>query len=211
MNHPTNEQWIAYRYNELKGDERAELRKHLETCPNCAAVLESWRQAGRELDAWKVRVSPARTGSTPITLKWAAVGTVIFVAFYLGTLRQVPSGNFQAVAKAQIPAELQQEFLLILEEKMKKAQTATVVASEERTKELLKLFADQISTTQRKDLQPIYAALDKIDSQRAADYIALKKELDALAINADAELRSTARNLMQLATVAQISTRSPQE
>jgi hypothetical protein len=42
-----------------------------------------------------------------------------------------------------------------------------------------------------------------MEAQRAADYLALKKDLDTLAVNADAQLRTTERHLMQVASFAQ--------
>src|ERR1051326_8194102 len=53
--------------------------------------------------------------------------------------------------------------------------------------------------------------IDPEHSRRASDYTAVKKELDTLAVNADAELRATQRLLLDLVTYAQPSTFSPQE
>ena len=41
--------------------------------------------------------------------------------------------------------------------------------------------------------------MDKADSQRLADYVALKKDLDTVAVLTDAELRRAQRQLVQLA------------
>jgi hypothetical protein len=48
-----------------------------------------------------------------------------------------------------------------------------------------------------------------MQSQRAADYLQLKKDVDTLAVNADAGLRHTEQQLIQLAGLNQTDNQKP--
>jgi hypothetical protein len=197
MNHPTSEQWISYCYRELGIAERAELKAHLQTCHQCARHLQDWRSAQRDLNAWVVK--PRRTPRAPTlpVLKWAAIGAAMLLCFALGGFAMSP----------YVRAELAQA----TRAETHKALDAMAAASEQRTRGLLRAFAKEIHSQHQKEIRDLYSALDKIDSQRAADCVVLKRELDTLAINADAELKTAERDLVQLATFTQTAAASPQE
>jgi len=213
MNHPTKEQWMSYCYDETNAQERAELAAHLQVCPECSGTVNAWLRTRSDLDEWKLRRKPSRRA--PQALKWAAVGVAMCLSFAMGafTVATQTVRGLRATLELSVGNQLRAEFSKLLQDEMKKARNSITEASEERTKELLKLFATEINGRHKQERQAIYAALDKIDSQRAADYLALKKELDTLAVNADTELRTTERHLIQLATFAQPrgSSTSPQE
>ena len=62
------------------------------------------------------------------------------------------------------------------------------------------------------DYQAFNAALDKLESQRLADFVALKKDVDTMAVLTDAGLRRAEQQLVQLADYTQPanSSNSPQ-
>jgi len=206
MNHPTNEQWISYCYNEVHARERAELAAHLQSCPECAGTLDAWRRTRSDLDEWKLRRKRRRRALIPPALKWATVAAAaLFLGFALGRFALATQivGGLRARLETEVRNQLRGWLAQMLREEMNKTRNSLTVASEERTKELLKVFAGEMRGRQKEEIRALYTALDKIDSQRASDYLALKKELDTLAVNADAELRTTERHLIQLATYGQ--------
>jgi anti-sigma factor RsiW len=212
MNHPRNEQWVSYCYGEVNAEQRAELMAHLEACPDCTRNLEAWQRTQADLNEWRVRGKRRRT-VMPTALKWAAVGVVICLSFVVGRIASSTQNirGLQATLESELKSQLRAELSRIWQEEKTATRNSLIAASEERTKALLKVFASEISASQKQQMQALYAALDKIDSQRASDYTAVKKELDTLAVNADAELRATQRHLLDLVTYAQPSTFSPQE
>jgi anti-sigma factor RsiW len=211
MNHPSNEQWMSYCYNELPKGERAELAGHLRTCSDCRVRVQQWEEARSGLSAFKVVVKPRRTVAyhlAPVALKWAAAFAVLCSAIALGRFSSLhqSAGNLSPAVEAALKAKLRVEFAQVLQNEITTVEAKAAAASEQRTKQLIKVFAAEIAAQQKKDLQAVYVAIDKIDSQRASDFIVLKKELDTLAVNADAELRTTERHLLQLAASAQTAT-----
>jgi anti-sigma factor RsiW len=211
MNHPSNEQWMSYCYDELPKGERTELSAHLKTCAECADKVRGWDLVRKRMNISKVTRTARRTARgtaepfTPMVLKWAAAVAVVCLAVALG---RFSAARQNSAAAAELKAQLRAEFSQMLQNESHSIKAAALAESDQRMKELFKTFATEIAG--KKELQAIYAALDKVDSQRASDFVALKKELDTLAVNADAELRTTERHLLELTAFAR-STASPQE
>jgi hypothetical protein len=84
-----------------------------------------------------------------------------------------------------------------------KAASATLVAAGEQARNLFVDFSRAFETSRAEDQQAIYAAFTRMERQRAADYVSLKKDLDTLAVNADAGLRQTEQQLIQMANYTQ--------
>ncbi|PWU18400.1 MAG: hypothetical protein C5B50_09435 [Verrucomicrobia bacterium] len=212
MNHPTSEQLISYFYDEAGPTERAELKTHLQTCQQCARNLNAWRSARTDLNAWKMM--PKRAGSAaPLpVLRWALAGAAMLLCFGLGGFAfSWNSRALPAALQARLRTQMRAEALQVAQAETERARDSMAAACEKRTREFVMAFAKESYAQQRKEIRALYAALDKIDSQRAADYVALKKELDTLAVNADAELRSAENGLIELATFTQTPAVSPQE
>jgi hypothetical protein len=179
MNHPTDEQWMSYLYDEVGADERSRLLAHLRDCVVCAEQLDRWQAATRELDAWQLRARRAKSASKRAreiflrrALPWAAAAMILLGAgFLLGrmTSASIEPNRLLAIIEPELRQQLRQEF------------------------ELKRI----------EDNRAIYAALEKLDSQRIADYVSLKKELDTVAVLTDAGLRNTVQQLARLADYAQ--------
>jgi hypothetical protein len=214
MSHPTKEQWMSYCYRESNARERAELAAHLRSCPQCAATMDAWQETRTDLNVFRLHRTRRAKGQIfmPMVLKWAAVIALLASVFGLGKWSST-SRNFEAFRaklEPELRAEFRAEFSQLLQNEIEKTRGSMAAASDERAKELLKAFASETNARQKKELQALYAAMARIDSQRTSDYAVLKSELDALAINADAELRTTDQHLHELATFAQ-STASPRD
>jgi hypothetical protein len=95
---------------------------------------------------------------------------------------------------------------------LNQASADALAASGEQTRVLLADYAAALELKLGNDQDAIYAALDKLDTQRLADYVALKKDLDTVAVLTDASLRRTQQELIQLADATQptnVSNRTP--
>jgi len=201
MNHPTREEWMSYLYGELSAGARAELTIHLRVCAECAAKVNDWQTARSSLDAWQLSprkgVSAAkqpRFGLVRPALQWAAAVVILLSAGYgAGRLASQP------VDVGQMRTEMHQEFTRMLREELDKTALATLAAAGGQTEELLASQAKVFEVERAADNQAIYAALSKLEAQHDADYLSLKRDLDTVAVNTDAGLRQTARQLVALA------------
>jgi hypothetical protein len=68
-------------------------------------------------------------------------------------------------------------------------------------------FSQKAETRRAADNRVIFAVLERLETQHATDCLTLKKELDTLAINADAGLRQTEEQLVQFADYSRPSAR----
>jgi anti-sigma factor RsiW len=212
MKHPNEQEWMSYLYGESNAPERAELTKHLNHCADCAAMVSEWQATRKSLDGWRLdlrennlRASRQRILRIQPALTWAAAAAIVLaVGFGLGRMASAASG----VEKAR--AELRQEFVQLrsqqaefLHAELSKAAADTLAASGEQTRVLLADYAAALELKLGDDQGAIYAALDKLDTQRLTDYVALKKDLDTVAVLTDASLRRTQQELIQLADATQ--------
>ena len=184
MNHPTPEDWMSYLYDEVGAVERAGLTAHLRSCPSCAAQLGHWRDTTRNLDAW-----PLRARETHPRRLFARP----FVQWAAAAMILLGAG-FAAgklVSAAADGRRLRAEIEPVIRQQLRQ----------------------EFEAKRIEDNRAIYAALEKLDAQRIAGYVSLKKELDTVAVLTDAGLRNTEQRLAQLVDYTQSTTfpSSPQK
>ncbi len=87
VTHPDQADWMGYLYNDIEPGRRAELRRHLKQCPECAARFGGWRKTMTALDQWQL------PGPISAPFKWmpvlqtaAAAALVLLIGFGLGRL-----------------------------------------------------------------------------------------------------------------------------
>jgi hypothetical protein len=208
MNHPTREEWMSFIYGESSTAERKHLAAHLGACPDCRAQVDAWRGVRTALNAWPVRPAgrarSARRASAWLggpLLKWAAVAVLLLGAgFGLGQFasRSTDAEKVRARIEPQIRQEMRREMTELVSQQVRTAAAETLTAANEQTRTLLANYASVVQARQNQDNQVIYATLRKVDTQRLADYILLKKQLDTVAVNTDDDLRRTRQQLIQL-------------
>lgn len=204
---------MSYLYGEISAGERAGLTAHLQSCPDCKAAVNDWQMARKKLDAWHVRScraeSPARRAFNVFAVpafKWAAAAAVMLaVGFGAGRLTPATTDmkRVRAAIEPEIRRQLQQEVAELVRAELNKSAADTLAASGEQTEELAADYAAALEAKRTEDNQAIYAALQKLDSQRIADYLSLKRDLDTVALNTDAGLRRTEQQMVQLADYTQ--------
>ena len=207
MNHPTREEWMSYLYDELSSEEQSSLAAHLAVCPDCKTRVNDWRAARRNLDGWQL---PARQARLPLQgplMRWAAAAALmIAIGFGVGrfaTPATANAGRIRAAIEPEIRQQLRQEFTQLLRDELDKTASATLAASGEQTKHWVEDYAQALETKRTEDSQAIYAALNKLESQRLADFVSLKKDVDTVAWWTDAGLRRARQELVQLADYTQ--------
>lgn len=192
MNHPNREQWVPFLFGEAEPKTRDELRRHLKVCPECRNQLETWQRSLGRLDSWRLPAVRHQEARLAPLLQWSLVGSVailLCVAFMLGrlSLGTTATADLSSAITAQVRTELRTELAALLQEQS--AQTATALAaSAEQTKHLLAEYD-----------RTVRARMEAESAQRISGLLTLKKDVDTIAVNADAGLRDTEQRLAQLA------------
>lgn len=208
MNHPTNEHWMSYLYDEVDAAERAQLTGHLRDCPQCQTRVNDWQAARRNLDGWQLESHRAvRKAAAPLMarpwLKWAAAAVLLagigFSAGRLSTPGPVDLQKLRAEMEPQLRQQLRAELAQTIQEELKKNSAATLAAAREQSQRILTDYAGKIESARAADNSAISAALDRLDSQQTEDYVSLKKQLDTVAVLTDAGLRRTENQMVELA------------
>ncbi len=118
MNHPGNEEWMAYLYGEADRAKESELRAHLKTCDQCQARVRDWQSAMGRLDRWRLPDHhDTGTKSRPVrqwVFRWA-VAAVVMVAFGY-VIGQLTAGG--AIDQQQLIAELESSLTPVIREEL---------------------------------------------------------------------------------------------
>jgi len=199
---------MSFIYGESNAAERNNLAAHLRGCPDCQAKVNEWQAVQKALNSWPVRAPGLGLAAKrpPVllvrpVLKWAAVAVLLLSAgFGLGQFASasVEADKVRARIESQVRQELRQEMTELLRNQVKKAADETLMAANEQTKTVLANYVREIQTKHEQDGQALYSALRKVDAQRLADYLLLKKDLDTVAVNTDADFRITKQQIIQL-------------
>jgi len=202
---------MTYLYDEVDAAERARLAGHLRGCAHCQERMHEWQTAQRNLDGWQLESRRAsRKAAVPVLarpwLKWAAAAVLLagvgFSAGRFSTPRSVDPQKLRAEIEPQVRQQLRAELAQTMQEELKKSATATLAASREQSRQMLADYAGKIESARAADSSAISAALDRLDSQQAEDYVSLKKQLDTVAVLTDAGLRRTENQMVELAGMA---------
>src|SRR5438445_2909699 len=216
MNHPTREEWMSYLYDELSAGEHGRLAAHLAVCPDGEARGIEGRVARKDLDAWQLPVTRARVVRARPLIKWAAAASIVLAAgFGVGRITSTTADaeKVRIAIEPEIRQQLRREFVQLLRDELQKTTSTTLTGSMEQTRQLLGQFANTIEAKRTEDSQAISAALNKLESQRVADFVSLKKDVDMMAVLTEAGLRRAQQQLVQLADYTQPanSSNSPQK
>src|SRR5215471_10626361 len=201
MNHPTPEEWMPYLFGETRPETRHQLKQHLRSCAECRHQLENWEHGLAQLDTWKL-ASPVKAGPffIPI-LKWTtATAVVLLIGFSVGrfSASQADVSKVRALIEPQLRHELSRELAQFVHEEVERSASVTLTASSQQTGQALASFAKAIQERRTEDNRAINAALDRLAAQSLAQFVSLKKDLETVALNTDAEFRDTAQGLVQL-------------
>jgi hypothetical protein len=177
MNHPKPEEWVPYVYGETTSAVRRELTAHLRDCPQCRTEIETWKRSLSRLDSWKLPEVQRPSELLVPFLKWAAAAAVVLaVGISIGraTAPKVDVEKLRVALAPQLKRDLSRELAELVRQEVVRT-TSLTLASDRR-------YADQVAAEYAQQI-----------------YVVLKKDVDTIAVNADAGLRNTAQQLVQLA------------
>ena len=225
MNHPKHEEWVPYLAGEASPETRQRLSGHLQSCPECAAEIAGWQRSIRRLDRWKLPRLRSSRREWPV-FKWGiAAAVVLGMGFGIGRwsapvapevaalrtdlesslknmlaaeMRRQLNGDLQtalAVNRAQITNEFQAQLTGALNQALAGAADVSSV----ETRRLFGEFVKVLNEARAEDHQTLLAQLDRLQQRHAADYLALRKDLETMATFTDDELRRTQQGLRHFA------------
>ncbi|HEY5913001.1 MAG TPA: zf-HC2 domain-containing protein [Verrucomicrobiae bacterium] len=181
MNHPEREEWVPFLYGEAKPEMRRQLAAHLDACAECRAEIEGWQRSLRRLDHWRLPAKRLRAEWFPPVLRWAAA-TALVLGLGIGLGRFTAGGadaeKVRARIEPQLRETLRQEMTLLVREEMSRTSATTLAAAGDQAEKLLAAYNTIQQTRRAEDLDRLY--------------LAIKKQLDTVAIN-------TQREFVQLA------------
>jgi len=181
MKHPSDEQWMSYLYDEVGPEARARLSAHLRGCTVCAGQIDKWQVAARDLDAWQLRPGGAESA--------AGRGREILLrrTIQCAAAAMILLGAGFLFGRIALPAIDQKKLIAAIEPEVRQQ------------------LRQEFEAKRIEDNRAVRVALEKLDAQRIADYVSLKKELDTVAVLTDAGLRDTEQQLARLADYSQSS------
>jgi hypothetical protein len=190
MNHPTQEDWMAFLYAEDPPERRTELHSHLQKCPECARRLNDWRHSMTLLDSWPASAGRRITVNSWPLLKWAAAAALMLgIGFAIGRGVPRPPLDLNAI-KAELAGDLQPRI-------------AAAQSSHTEVQRVLTEFAKAQEEKHRLDRQILINALRQMDARYAANLAALRGELETVALNTQDGLIETHQQLGWLASSTQ--------
>lgn len=169
---------MAHLYGEATETQREDLDAHLRACPECAARVKSWRAGMKALDEWKLpEASPARYQPA---YRWAAAAAVLVLGVVLG--------------RFSMARELDNRFAALRDEMRQAAAESAGAETQRRLTDFATVLDEQRGT----DATSVLAALRQVDAQRRAENARLRRDLETVAVYADARLSSAEQQLYQI-------------
>jgi hypothetical protein len=203
MTHPEHEEWVPFLFGEAGPETRRTLTAHLQSCPQCAAQVEGWRRTMGKLDRWELPPALSRRpGFLAPAFRWAAAAAlVLFVGLAAGRVT-ARSG----LSREQLRAEIERAVTSAVEQARNQT-TESITAldarlasvSEAQNRQLLRAFTELFEQAREQDRASLLATLERIESERTADYVALRSDLETVASAADEQLREARRRIVQIA------------
>jgi hypothetical protein len=165
MSHPTRVQWTDYLYDECEPAEEARLAEHLNDCPECRRILESWRSALGELDAY-VAAAPARRRPWLARLRrWAAAAAVLLAVGYgLGRAAAPDAEALRMQIEPAMRAQWQADLAAAREELTRESEEralATLDTARSAAASLIAGYARAFDNVRRSDLRTLAAATEQ--------------------------------------------------
>src|SRR5688572_28236250 len=199
MNHPTQEQWMEYLYDEIPSPQTKELETHLKSCSPCREKRAELEGTAQSLDRWRVEVAPKHEFAARWQpgVKWAAAAAILVTtAFATGRMSR-PEVDLQALqTKLAQPIEesVERQIALRLQSELQTLQEQ-IAAS----KQQLEQFARTVATVREEDQREVFALLKQLETRQSVEYRKLRENLETVALLTDQSLKDAQRKLVQLA------------
>jgi hypothetical protein len=184
MNHPTEQDWMDFLYNEGSPQARHEWKQHLAGCATCQQSVQKWQEVMGSLTAWRTAGQPTAQAHRFNWAKTAAVALVaVGLGFAVGT--RMGSGPNLEQLKAQLEPELRTRLQQQLASDLTRQLTAEWQSGLDKTRA-------QISDDLR-----------QYQSQQLTAYALLRRDLENLAVATQTAIGRTYQQLGQLTSYNQ--------
>lgn len=186
VSHPNQEEWMSWLYGETPRAGRTQMAAHLKECPVCREQVSQWRSAMRGLAEWQLPAARPRRSIGTAALKWAvAAGLVLGIGMGMEAARALSGGaGDRAALRRELRAEMQGDL---------DRQHQQWLA------EAMKLVDDRRAMDARATL----TAIRDMNDLRQADYAALHKEMETMAVLTQTGFQEAQEQIVDLASAAQ--------
>jgi hypothetical protein len=194
MNHPTNEEWMEFMYEELPAARQDELRQHARSCAECAKQVDAWRSTMACLDKYAIPARQRSAASFSSWGKWAIAAAILVLAgFITGRLSSNQSTEVESLKAtvSHLSARLDSEHALLTN-----AVTEATIAATADTARLVAHYALHTETQQAQDQQTISVALKALDYRIDR----LSTGLATVAVNTQDSFEQTQEHILALAS-----------
>jgi hypothetical protein len=223
MNHPTQNEWLAYLDGAAAPDHARRLQEHLDQCPECAAELAAWRRAAQKLQTMSfpklAKVQPAFPSRI---LKWGLAAAIVVLAGI--ALDRVSVWRAQALEHTmavQVQRELRSELRADLLAALDPSRSAGDAFSKQLRGELERAmtraagqnarFADNmmqvLERERQEDQQHLVALIQNARDEQLSYCLALRKDLETAVSTADSHLQQDSRRISELADTLSTTTK----
>ena len=182
---------MSYLYDESPSALRAQWQTHLDGCAECREHVAAWRRAAHQMSEWQL---PRRrkTHAAP-ALPWAIAAAFMALAA-VGAVRLVSLGHEVNELRAGVQIQVQQELNAALTQMTDQASKSATADAQS----LIAAVAQKLDEKRLTDQQATLTALQKLNAQRVADYAALRKELETVAVYSEAGLQRAENQISSL-------------
>lgn len=209
--HPSSADWMLYLYGESTETDRRSMSEHLAACPECAGRVERWRATMSDLDAWETetRLEPAgsvvqssahRSGARNAFMRVAIGLAGLALTFLAGFGARSLIGPGPDDLKSQLRAELQTE---LRAEFSRQTAESTALTPPNRVVDdagLVSRLASWESASAGRE-ERVRSMLSGV----LQNQITLREDLETLAVEAEAQIMRTRRELRRLRDQNQIT------
>jgi hypothetical protein len=208
MSHPNREEWMGFLYEDLDQADQLRLSAHLESCEPCKRQVAAWRGTMTRMDQWSLPQS-SRWRPSRSWMPWAAAAALLLA---LGVTIGANSRSTPDIAsirkaielevQASVEKEMQRNWQARVEESVAavrqkvtsdlQARIEKSAAEAEEMKAALADLSKSVAESRTRDKNELLTALRELESQRVADLITLRKDLETVAVHTEEGFKTLA-------------------
>jgi len=188
--HPKPEELTAFVYGEIGLEDQAQLKGHLEACPECQERVASMQRTRAQLQSWKLPAADTagfirpRLRAPGLEMLKAAAMVLVLIAVGFGLARLVgPTASDNARMRAQFTGEIREQLARQIQAQLTK-------------------FADSQAKRDQEYRAAIIQTFGRLEAQRAIELASLREDVENVALHTQDEWETTQEGLYELAASA---------
>jgi len=201
MKHPTPEEWARYVGDETPAENRQSMSDHLAQCVDCSQRVQEWKGTLLRLDEWRAPLWQSK--SIAPWIKWAAAAAIVLSsAFVAGNVyaRHESRARQAMLTQVEQRVDLQLSQVLRAERAQRETWLSNVVVqvearavnqAERHVVEMISAISEDFQTGREEDRARMDRLVERIRTEHSESILALRRDLETLAANADDEIQKT--------------------